>query len=117
MSARSRPGSPSTTHGSISHDSSDGSFMVPERLRIHREISRELNHPSYATSTGAHEEDDTVGSFDIETGAEAMSTRHHRFQHMLPQNSPTVLDSKIINGHFADFTMDGVPIMPEYEDD
>ncbi|KAF8422513.1 hypothetical protein EV426DRAFT_670644 [Tirmania nivea] len=82
-----------------------------DRLRLQRELDRDLDHPSFSSSSVSGLEnagrpfiDDDTNTFDIENDARATSTRKVNFNASMLQSSPQV-NSRILAAEFADFSM------------
>ena len=85
-----------------------------DRLRLQRELDRDLDHPSFSSSSASglenagrpfNYEDDT-NTFDIDNDARATSTRKVNFNNNMLQSSP-VVNSRILATEFEDFSMAG----------
>jgi len=82
-----------------------------DRLRLQRELDRDLDHPSFSSSSVSGLEnagrpfiDDDTNTFDIENDARATSTRKVNFNASMLQSSPQI-NSRILAAEFADFSM------------
>ena len=87
-----------------------------DRLRLQRELDRDLDHPSFSSSSISglenagrpfnYEEEDETNTFDIDNDARATSTRKVNFNANMLPSSPAV-SSRILATEFADFSMAG----------
>ncbi|RPB21607.1 hypothetical protein L211DRAFT_869862 [Terfezia boudieri ATCC MYA-4762] len=82
-----------------------------DRLRLQRELDRDLDHPSFSSTSVSGLEnagrpfiDDDTNTFDIENDARATSTRKVNFNAGMLQSSPQI-NSRILAAEFADFSM------------
>lgn len=86
-----------------------------DRLRLQRELDRDLDHPSFSSSSISglenagrpfNYDDDNTNTFDIDNDAQATSTRNVNFNASMLQTSPAI-NSRVLAAEFADFSMAG----------
>lgn len=87
-----------------------------DRLRLQRELDRDLDHPSFSSSSISglenagrpfnDAEEDETNTFDIDNDARATSTRKVNFNTNMLPSSPAV-SSRVLATEFADFSMAG----------